>query len=80
MTKEELIEIFAIIDVYKEKYQEIAKWLKIDKVDMGSKGIKKLEWFDEKDGLPITLLKIIDKILKDLNSLANVIYDNSKRY
>ena len=80
MNKEQLIEIVDLINIHIKKYQEVKKYLNIKEADMGSDGIKPLQWFDEKDGQPITIEKILDKILNDLNSISNVIYELNKQY
>jgi len=80
LNKEQLIEIIGLLDVHIKEYQEIKKYLNIKEVDMGTNGIKPLQWCDEKDGQPITTQKILDKIIKDLNSISNVIYELNKTY
>ena len=69
MDKEELIDIFGIIGLKKQHYLEIKKWLKLKNVN-----------FVNEKGEPITMTNITEDIIKDLESISNVIYENNKRY
>ena len=69
MKKEELVEIIDFIEYFKTKYNSISNALKL----------KNVNWLNQ-DGNPMTMLEISKQVIKDFESLSNIIYDNSKRY
>ncbi|MDD2777512.1 MAG: hypothetical protein PHI16_01270 [Methanocellales archaeon] len=70
MNHMELTDIMHIIDIYKDKYEKFSGYLRI----------KNITPLNEKTGQVWTTMEICEKVIEDLRSLANVIYDNSKRY
>lgn len=69
MKKEELIDIINIVEYFRIKYSDISDALRL----------KNVKWLN-KDGRPMTMLEISEQVIKDLESLTNIIYDNSKKY